>query len=303
MLGIPKPDVDLEVGSATHGVQTARIMERLEPVLSSAAPDWLVLYGDVNSTLAGALVAAKLGIRIAHVEAGLRSGDWTMPEEINRVVTDRLSDLLLIPSRDAGSTLLAEGEDAKSIVFVGNVMIDSLFHGLPAARATRFREKQAADERSVLVTLHRPSNVDDPRQLGMIAESLRALATERKVFFTMHPRTRARVDRFGIDLSGVTVLEPLDYLEMLDLMSGSFAVITDSGGVQEETTALGIPCLTVRSSTERPITILEGTNQLVPDPRQIPERIAALTRPQSLRRPEGWDGAAGPRVVQALLTF
>jgi UDP-N-acetylglucosamine 2-epimerase (non-hydrolysing) len=214
-----------------------------------------------------------------------------------------LSDLLLIPSRDAGRTLLAEGEDEKSIVFVGNVMIDSLFHGLPAARATGFRTKHDADERSVVVTLHRPSNVDDREQLGAIAESLRAVAKDRKVFFTMHPRTRARVDQFGIDLSGVTVLEPLDYLEMLDLMSGSFAVITDSGGIQEETTALGIPCLTVRTSTERPITIHEGTNQLVPDPREIPERVAVLRRPESVRRPEGWDGAAGPRVVQALLSF
>jgi UDP-N-acetylglucosamine 2-epimerase (non-hydrolysing) len=291
------------VGSGSHAVQTARIIERLEPVLGSAAPDWLVLYGDVNSTLAGALVAAKMGIRIAHVEAGLRSGDWAMPEEINRIVTDRLSDLLLIPSRDAGRTLLAEGEDEKSIVFVGNVMIDSLFHGLQAARATGFRGRHDVDERSVVVTLHRPSNVDDREQLALIAESLRAVAMDRKVFFTMHPRTRSRIDQFGIDLSGVTVLEPLDYLEMLDLMSGSFAAITDSGGIQEETTALGIPCLTVRTSTERPITIHEGTNQLVPDPREIPERVAALRRPDSVRRPEGWDGGAGPRVIRALLTF
>jgi UDP-N-acetylglucosamine 2-epimerase (non-hydrolysing) len=300
-LGIPTPDVNLLVGSETHALQTARIMERFEPLLLAHRPDWVLVYGDVNSTMAAALVAAKLGIRLAHVEAGLRSYDRTMPEEINRIVTDRLADLLLTPSRDADVTLRAEGEPDEEIAFVGNVMIDSLLYALPAARATRFRQQLGVDGRAVIVTLHRPSNVDDPDRLRALVASLREIATERPVIFPIHPRTRQRIADARLDLDGVTALSPVTYLQMLDLIFGAHAVITDSGGLQEETTALGIPCLTVRENTERPITITEGTNRLAPDPLELPRLVREVGRahPSSLR-PEGWDGRAGERIVHAL---
>jgi UDP-N-acetylglucosamine 2-epimerase (non-hydrolysing) len=301
-LGIPAPDVNLLVGSETHALQTARIMERFEPLLLAHRPDWVLVYGDVNSTMAAALVAAKLGIRLAHVEAGLRSFDRTMPEEINRIVTDRLADLLLTPSRDADETLRAEGEPDEEIQFVGNVMIDSLLYALPAARATRFRQQLGVDGRAVLVTLHRPSNVDDPDRLRALVASLREIATERPVIFPIHPRTRQRITDARLELGGVTALQPVTYLQMLDLMFGAHAVITDSGGLQEETTALGIPCLTVRENTERPITITEGTNQLAPDPLTLPGLVRGLSRARHSLRPDGWDGHAGERIVNALAT-
>jgi UDP-N-acetylglucosamine 2-epimerase (non-hydrolysing) len=301
-LGIPAPDINLLVGSETHAVQTARIMERFEPLLLAHRPDWVLVYGDVNSTMAAALVAAKLGIRIAHVEAGLRSYDRTMPEEINRMVTDRLADLLLTPSRDADETLRAEGEPEEEIVFVGNVMIDSLLYALPAARATRFRHQLGVDSRAVVVTLHRPSNVDDPDRLRALVASLREIATERPVIFPIHPRTRQRITDARLDLGGVTALQPVTYLQMLDLIFGAHVVITDSGGLQEETTALGIPCLTVRENTERPITITEGTNRLAPNPLELPGLVRSSGRAHTPRRPEGWDGHAGERIVHALAT-
>ena len=301
-LGIPAPDINLLVGSETHAVQTARIMERFEPLLLAHRPDWVLVYGDVNSTMAAALVAAKLGIRLAHVEAGLRSYDRTMPEEINRMVTDRLADLLLTPSRDADDTLRAEGEPDGEIIFVGNVMIDSLLYALPAARATRFRHQLGVNGRAVVVTLHRPSNVDEPDRLRALVASLREIATERPVIFPIHPRTRQRINDAHLDLGGITALEPVTYLQMLDLVFGAHAVITDSGGLQEETTALGIPCLTVRENTERPITITEGTNQLAPNPLELPALVRSSGRPHRPRRPEGWDGHAGERIVDALAT-
>jgi UDP-N-acetylglucosamine 2-epimerase (non-hydrolysing) len=299
-LGIAKPDVDLGVGSASHAVQTARVMERLEPVLARERPDWVVVYGDVNSTMAAAIVAVKLGLRVAHVEAGLRSHDWSMPEEINRIVTDRLASLLLTPSRDANETLHAEGEPDEEIVFVGNVMIDSLFHALPRARASGFRAKLGVDGDAVVVTLHRPSNVDDPARLGEIARALREIAAERPVIFPAHPRTQERLRSAGTELGGVRLLDPVSYPEMLDLVHGAYAVVTDSGGLQEETTALGVPCLTVRENTERPITITEGTNRLVPDPAVLATLLRAVERPADPKRPEGWDGHAGERIVAAL---
>ncbi|HEX6815145.1 MAG TPA: UDP-N-acetyl glucosamine 2-epimerase, partial [Gemmatimonadaceae bacterium] len=198
-LGIPQPDVDLGVGSASHAVQTARIIERIEPVLERERPDWVVVYGDVNSTMAAAIVAVKLGLRVAHVEAGLRSRDWSMPEEINRIVTDRLASLLLTPSRDADATLRAEGEPESEIVFVGNVMIDSLLHALPKARASGFRAKLGVDGKAVVVTLHRPSNVDEPRRLAGIADALRDLSRDYAVVFPAHPRTQQRLRDAGID--------------------------------------------------------------------------------------------------------
>jgi UDP-N-acetylglucosamine 2-epimerase (non-hydrolysing) len=300
-LGIPAPDVNLEVGSGSHAVQTARVMERIEPVLLQERPDWVVVYGDVNSTVAAALVASKLGLRVAHVEAGLRSYDRTMPEEINRIVTDRLADLLLTPSRDAGEILLREGKRPDDIVFVGNVMIDSLHFALAAARATGFRSRVVDSGAPVVVTLHRPSNVDDPARLEAITAALREIADERSVVFPMHPRTAQQLSRMGCTLGGVRVLEPVGYLEMLDLVDGAFAVVTDSGGLQEETTALGVPCLTVRENTERPITISEGTNRLVPDPRALPTALREVRRPEQWRAPEGWDGRAGERVTSALV--
>jgi UDP-N-acetylglucosamine 2-epimerase (non-hydrolysing) len=260
-----------------------------------------VVYGDVNSTAAAALVAGKLGIRVAHVEAGLRSGDRSMPEEINRIVTDRIADLLLTPSRDADEALRREGEPDAEIVFVGNVMIDSLHYALPAARAAAFREKVGADGETVVVTLHRPSNVDEPARLAAIAAALREVADERRVVFPVHPRTRKRLCDAGLELGCVTVLEPVAYLEMLDLVAGAYAVITDSGGLQEETTALGVPCLTVRENTERPVTITEGTNRLVPDPRDLPAAVRSLRRSAAPRVPEGWDGHAGERIVRTLV--
>jgi len=299
-LGIPQPDVDLGVGSASHAVQTARIIERIEPVLDRERPDWVVVYGDVNSTMAAAIVAVKLGLRVAHVEAGLRSRDWTMPEEINRIVTDRLASLLLTPSRDADETLRAEGEPESEIVFVGNVMIDSLLHALPNARASGFRAKLGVDGRSVVVTLHRPSNVDERHRLAGIAEALRDLSRDHAVIFPAHPRTQQRLREFGLDLGSVRLLEPVAYAEMLDLVQGAHVVVTDSGGLQEETTALGVPCITVRENTERPITITEGTNRLVPDPAEIASAVRSVRRVEGARRPEGWDGKAGERVARAL---
>jgi UDP-N-acetylglucosamine 2-epimerase (non-hydrolysing) len=300
-LGIPAPDVDLAVGSESHAVQTARIMERIEPVLREARPDWVVVYGDVNSTVAAALVASKLLLKVAHVEAGLRSGDRTMPEEINRIVTDRLADLLLTPSRDADETLRREGEPAEEIVFVGNVMIDTLLYALDSARNCGFRDRLGVNGNAVVVTLHRPSNVDDPLRLTAIARALREVAEERPVIFPMHPRTAQRLRDADIDLGAVRVLEPIGYYEMLDLVHGAAAVVTDSGGVQEETTVLGVPCLTIRENTERPITIREGTNRLVPDPQDIPAVIRTVRRPRSWRAPEGWDGRAAVRIVRALV--
>jgi UDP-N-acetylglucosamine 2-epimerase len=301
-LGISPPDVNLGVGSDTHAAQTARIMERIEPVLLEQRPDWVVVYGDVNSTMAAAVVASKLGLRVAHVEAGLRSFDRAMPEEINRIVTDRLADLLLTPSRDADAQLRAEGEPDEEIAFVGNVMIDSLFYALPAARATGFRQRIGVNGSAVIVTLHRPSNVDDSTRIRALASVLSEIALEREVVFPAHPRTQRRLQEAGLKMDRVRMLEPVGYLEMLDLMENAFAVVTDSGGLQEETTALGIPCLTIRPNTERPITISEGTNRLVPDPADIIAELRRVSRPTVAPRPEGWDGRAGERAIEAIAT-
>jgi UDP-N-acetylglucosamine 2-epimerase (non-hydrolysing) len=301
-LGLAEPDFNLGVGSESHSVQTARILELIEPVMSAQRPDWVVVYGDVNSTLAAALVAAKLLLPIAHVEAGLRSHDRSMPEEINRIVTDRLADLLLTPSRDCDEILRGEGEPAGEIVFVGNVMVDSLLHSLDAARERGFGAKFHNGDRPVVVTLHRPSNVDVPDRFCHIAEGLREIARERRVVFPAHPRTQARLRESGIHLGRVEVIEPIAYLDMLDLIDRAQVVITDSGGLQEETTVLGVPCLTLRENTERPITITQGTNQLVPDLGKLPELVRAASRNVVARRPEGWDGRAGERIIQALVS-
>jgi UDP-N-acetylglucosamine 2-epimerase (non-hydrolysing) len=297
-LGISEPDINLGVGSGSHAEQTARILERLEPVLLRTRPDWVVVYGDVNSTLAAAIVAAKLGQRLAHVEAGLRSWDRTMPEEINRMVTDRLASLLLTPSRDADAILRAEGEKSEKIVFVGNVMIDTLHFTL--ARMKLQRLNVAPPNAPVIVTLHRPSNVDDSARLTRTVSALRKVAVDYPVIFSVHPRTRARLSEFGLDLTGIKLEPPLPYEGMLALIVGSRIVVTDSGGIQEETTALGIPCLTLRDNTERPVTITEGTNQLVLDPDTIPTLVESAPAERKMTAIEGWDGRAGARVIDAL---
>jgi UDP-N-acetylglucosamine 2-epimerase (non-hydrolysing) len=300
-LGVRAPDVNLGVGSGTHAAQTARIMERIEPVLLEHRADWVVVYGDVNSTPAAALVAVKIGQRVAHVEAGVRSHDWAMPEEINRVVVDRLADLLLTPSRTADAALRAEGEPESQIVFVGNVMVDALLYAVDRARLTGFRNHVgAADGRAVVVTLHRPSNVDDPERLASIVAALRTIAAERTVIFPMHPRTKARLDTSGIDVGKIHVLAPLGYLEMVDVLDAARVLITDSGGLQVESAALGVPCLTVRDTTEWPETVACGANQLVFDPTRLPAAVAVARRLSQPPRPEGWDGMAAVRVMEAL---
>jgi UDP-N-acetylglucosamine 2-epimerase (non-hydrolysing) len=298
-LGIPEPDINLTVGSGSHAQQTARIMERIEPELLRLQPTWVVVYGDVNSTLAAAVVAAKIGQPLAHVEAGLRSHDRSMPEEINRLVTDRLASLLLTPSRDADARLLAEGEPADKIVFVGNVMIDSLHHGL--SRLGYKRPPVVPEDAPVVVTLHRPSNVDDEARLMSIVRALREVATERRVIFAVHPRTQDKIREFGIDVGRIQLEPPAPYEQMLAWMVGARVVVTDSGGLQEETTALGIPCLTLRDNTERPVTITEGTNQLVRDPATIPTLVRSISARPARPAPEGWDGKAGDRVIDALV--
>jgi UDP-N-acetylglucosamine 2-epimerase (non-hydrolysing) len=313
-LGIQAPDYHLGVGSGSHAVQTAKVMETFEPVLLEVRPDWVVVPGDVNSTLACALVAVKLkeetGCRIAHLEAGLRSGDWRMPEEINRVLTDRVSDLLLTPSRDAHDHLAAEGIPAERIAFVGNIMIDTLFSLLESARALDVPGRFGLESGGfALATLHRPSNVDAEATLRVCLEGLAAVAATMPIVLPLHPRTRGRVLEFGLDalLAPLQTVEPLGYREMLSLCDGAAGVLTDSGGVQEETTVLGVPCVTLRETTERPVTVAEGTNRLAPWPltvRGITETFAAAVaegraEPGS-RAPEGWDGRAAERVVRAL---
>ena len=313
-LDIPAPDFHLGVGSGSHAVQTAGVMTAFEPVLREVRPDWVVVVGDVNSTLACSLVTAKLkpelGCRVAHVEAGLRSGDWAMPEEVNRVLTDRLSDLLLTPSRDAHGNLRAEGIADAQVVFAGNVMIDTLFAQLPAARALGLVDELALPPGGyAVVTLHRPSMVDDARSLAETLGALAEAAREMPVVFPMHPRTRRNVEAFGLApmLHGVRVLEPLGYRAMLALTDGSAVVLTDSGGLQEETTSLGVPCVTLREQTERPVTVAEGTNRLAPWPLTRDGILSSFRaaasegrREPGTRAPEGWDGRAAERVVAAL---
>jgi UDP-N-acetylglucosamine 2-epimerase (non-hydrolysing) len=302
-LGLPSPDLDLGVGSASHAVQVAQVMTALEPLLQREHPDLLIVVGDVNSTLAGALTAAKLNIPVAHVEAGLRSGDRTMPEEINRLLTDQISDLLFTPSRDGNVNLAREGIPPNRVHLVGNGMIDTLLRNLARARALgAARQYGLNGGRYAVVTLHRPSNVDHADQLAEIYSALETLAAEMPVLFPVHPRTNKNAERFGLRLERTRTLPPLGYLELLDLMSGAALVLTDSGGVQEETTALGVPCLTLRQNTERPITIDEGTNTLVPVRTRAAILAAAAAAGQKQGRvPELWDGRAGERIADAIL--
>ncbi len=305
-LGVGEPDYRLDVRSGTHARQTAMVMERLEPVLLAEHPDVVLVPGDVNSTLAAALVAVKLGLPVAHIEAGLRSFDRTMPEEVNRVVTDAISEVLFIHSPEAQDHLLAEGRSAALIHYVGNTMIDTLVvmreriaaldaparHGLPAGEY-------------LIVTLHRPALVDGPL-LRVAAYALRAIARRMPVVFPVHPRTRARLlceDATLADAPGIMMLEPVGYVEFLSLLAGSAGVLTDSGGIQEETTFLGVPCLTLRDNTERPITASMGTNLLLGlAPERIHDALELLeeVRARKHRIPPLWDGEAAERIVDVL---
>jgi UDP-N-acetylglucosamine 2-epimerase (non-hydrolysing) len=314
-LEIREPDYHLGVGSATHAVQTARIMEAFEPLVLRHRPDWVLVPGDVNSTIACALVSVKLreetGTRLAHLEAGLRSHDWRMPEEVNRVLTDRCSHLLLIPSWDAADNLKAEGIDPDRITFVGNVMIDTLLGRLPAARRLDVASRMGLKHGGYAVaTLHRPSNVDEPDALQNCLEAFNAVTADRPLVLPLHPRTRKQVEAFGFGayLDGLRVTEPLPYLDMLSLVDASALVLTDSGGIQEETTVLGVPCVTLREQTERPVTVEEGTNRLAPWPLSVAGIGDACTAALAQgrvglgdRSPEGWDGNAAKRAVDALL--
>ena len=312
-LGLPAPDVHLGVGSGSHAQQTAAVMQGFEPVVLEHRPDWVVVVGDVNSTLACALVCAKLGVRVAHVEAGLRSRDRGMPEELNRVLTDQLSDLLLTPSRDADRNLLAEGVAAERIRFVGNVMIDSLLRQVALAESSRVREELGvAGGEYAVVTLHRPSNVDERGVLGGILAALGRIGERLPVVFPAHPRTRKRLEEFGLlggcvgGAGGVRLVEPLGYRDFLRLYSGARLVLTDSGGLQEETTALGVACLTLRENTERPVTVEVGTNRVVgTDPGRIVREADAALAKVKLKQPPPlpplWDGKAAGRILDALL--
>ena len=301
-LNMPEPDVNLEVGSGSHAVQTAEVMKRFEPVVLERKPDAVLVYGDVNSTIAAALVCSKLLIRVAHVEAGLRSFDRTMPEEINRIVTDRLADMLFTPSEDGDINLQREGIPADKIYRVGNVMIDSLIRLLPVAMQC---PGNSLPERYALVTLHRPSNVDDSSRLQSILNSLLEVNEQLEVVFPVHPRTRQRIEQFGIDIEKLHLLEPLPYIEFLSLQRRAAVVITDSGGIQEETTYLGVPCLTLRSNTERPVTVSMGTNVLVgQDLGLLNSELARILEGKAKRGsiPPLWDGHAGERIAEALHT-
>ena len=300
---MPAPDVNLEVGSGSHAVQTAEVMKRFETVVLERKPDLVLVYGDVNSTVAAALVCSKLLIPVGHVEAGLRSFDRTMPEEINRIVTDQLADLLFTPAEDGDINLQREGVPAEKIYRVGNVMIDSLIQLLPAIM--RF-SKNGVPQRYALVTLHRPSNVDDSANLKNILESLLEVNERLEVVFPVHPRTRRRIDRLGINIEKLYFLGPLPYIEFLSLQRRAVVVITDSGGVQEETTYLGVPCLTMRSNTERPVTVEMGTNVLVGQDRRLLDSELTKILDGGAKKgsiPPLWDGRASERIVRALREY
>lgn len=317
-LGIPEPDIDLGVGSGSHALQTAEIMKRFEPVLDAERPAAILVVGDVNSTIACALVASKKGIPVIHVEAGLRSYDRAMPEEINRVLTDQISALLFTTEREALDNLEREGIDGRRVVFAGNVMIDTLRHHLERAVPGADTLSQAGADAALLgeasgyamLTLHRPSNVDDPAVLRRLLETLRGISEQMPLLFPVHPRTRTRIRESGLagllDSPRIVQMEPLGYLEMLGLMRHARVVLTDSGGLQEETTALGVPCITLRENTERPITVEQGTNTVVgTDAGKILAAVADVveTGGKRGRVPEYWDGKAAERIKAYLVDW
>ena len=306
-LGMPDPDRHLGVGSGSHAQQTAKVMAAFEPIVQELAPDVVVVVGDVNSTLACTLVCSKLRIPVAHVEAGLRSRDRDMPEEINRLVTDCIADLLLTPSPDADENLRAEGVEDSRIIRVGNIMIDSLVDQLPRAEDSDVLDRLGLNAGKYgVVTLHRPSNVDDPEVLSGILDALRDVAREVPLVFPCHPRTRARLEALPGGSDGLQLTEPLGYIDFMALVARSRIVLTDSGGLQEETTWHRIPCVTIRENTERPITITEGSNVLAGTD---PARIRDLSM-QALQKPCGehptpslWDGKTADRIIDALVSW
>ncbi len=319
-LELPRPDVNLEVGSASHAVQTAEIMKRFEPVVLERKPDAIIVVGDVNSTIACALVASKMvfdtpnayGLHrplIVHVEAGLRSGDRTMPEEINRILTDAISDRLFVTEEDAISNLQKEGIPKEKIHFAGNVMIDTLMAHIKKARQSNIRQRLGIKNHYGLVTLHRPSNVDDKDKLIALLECLASIAQRIPLYFPVHPRTRANMEKFGIlkrieSGSNLSFIEPLGYLDFLNLLEHASIVLTDSGGIQEETTVLGVPCITMRENTERPVTVKIGTNFLVgTDTQKIYETASSVLEGKGKKGaiPPYWDGKAGKRILDTLL--
>ena len=309
-LDLPQPDTHLGVGSASHAAQTAAVMERFEPVVLRENPDWVLVVGDVNSTIACALVCVKLGVKVAHVEAGLRSRDRTMPEEINRLLTDQIADLLFTPSHDADENLLAEGIPRERICFVGNVMIDSLQNNLEVARALPTQEQLGLKGIDyALLTLHRPSNVDLLDSFERILAALEAIGSKLPIVFPVHPRTRKTITELGLSdrvssIKALRLIDPLGYLDFLNLSSSARLVLTDSGGIQEETTALGIPCLTLRDNTERPITVEMGTNIVVgTDTTKIIAAASATLNGSArkpLKQPPLWDGHTSERILDAL---
>lgn len=316
-LGMPRPDINLNVGSGPHGQQTGRIMEAFEQTLLSERPDLVLVVGDVNSTMACAIDAKKLGIPVAHVEAGLRSGDMSMPEEINRRLTDAIADLLFTTDHIADTTLRSEGVPGDRIHFVGNVMIDSLLKHRaralqqPILQQLGLTDTDGSKREYALITLHSPGNVDKAATLREIVRALISLSQEMPVVFPVHPRTHARLREFGLESllteqSNITLLEPLGYLDFVNLMANSRLILTDSGGIQEESTILRIPCLTLRPNTERPITVEQGTNRLVAA--HYDQIMAAIAKARSLkpaesRQPELWDGQAATRVVRVLVDW
>jgi UDP-N-acetylglucosamine 2-epimerase (non-hydrolysing) len=303
-LGMPAPDVDLGVGSGSHAIQTARILAAFEAICIEHQPDLVVVGGDVNSTLAGALVAAKLLIPVAHVEAGLRSFDRTMPEEINRILTDHIATLLFTTEPSATKNLLREGITNESIHFVGNSMIDSLrLHLDKALAAEPWKSFGVTPGRYGVVTLHRPANVDDPQELSEIVSTLEQISEEIPLLFPVHPRTRGRLESCQTRRKALKFIEPLGYLEFIGLMANSRLVLTDSGGIQEETTALRVPCVTLRRNTERPITIEVGTNRLGGSKKEdiiAAVEIALCSKPQNCSVPYLWDGKASSRIVDVI---
>ncbi|MDO3379705.1 UDP-N-acetylglucosamine 2-epimerase (non-hydrolyzing) [Geoalkalibacter halelectricus] len=306
-LGMPKPHVDLEVGSGSHARQTGEVLMRIEPILESEKPDVVIVVGDVNSTLAATLAAAKLCIPVAHVEAGLRSFDRTMPEEINRLMTDSVADFLFTTEELASEHLRREGIPDEKIFFVGNTMIDSLVKHVRRADESPILEQLGVTPKNYgVVTLHRPSNVDQPESLRDILEALSTIARDLPLVFPIHPRTRKRIAEFGLEAllaQGFILCEPLGYLDFLKLNKDARLVLTDSGGIQEETTVLGVPCITLRHNTERPITVTAGTNQLVgSDKHQILSAAAKVLSGQTEKKqiPPLWDGQAAKRIVDFL---
>ncbi|MFC4560589.1 non-hydrolyzing UDP-N-acetylglucosamine 2-epimerase [Nocardiopsis mangrovi] len=305
-LGLPRPDVDLGVGSGSHAEQTAALMVGLEREFTERAPRLVIVYGDVNSTLAAGLVAAKLHIPVAHVEAGLRSFDWSMPEEVNRRVTDQLSDILFATSPEAVGHLAHEGVDVDRIHLVGNPMIDTLLGNLDRFDVGSLRTRLDLPAKYVAATLHRPANVDDPDTVARLAARLHEVADQVDVVMPVHPRGAAAFEKAGLaDHPRMRLLEPLGYIDFVTLVRGSAAVVTDSGGVQEETTILGVPCLTLRPNTERPVTITHGTNRLVVDselPGLVSKILAGETpgTPAIADVPPLWDGHAGERIAAIL---